>query len=78
MAEVVCPLCKHKLTSLEVVIVGVVATVTLRNGELHWDTVDTLPPPFYMCPWCQSEVTDCAEEARNLLKTGRRFEKGGE
>jgi len=72
MSEVVCPRCKHRLTSLEVVLIGVVATATLRNGELHLDLVDTLPPVFYMCPWCQSEVTDCAQEAENLLKTGRK------
>jgi len=71
MSEAVCPRCKHKLTSLEVVVVGVIATVTLRNGELYWDAVDGLPPPFYMCPSCQEELTDNADEAKKLLAEGR-------
>jgi len=71
MSEAVCPRCKHELTSLDVAFVGVVATVTLRNGLLHWDAVNELPPPFYMCPNCQEELTDNADEAKKLLAKGR-------
>jgi len=71
MSEVVCPRCKHELTSLEVVLIGVIATVSLRNGELHWEAVERLPPPFYMCPSCQGELTDNADEAKKLLAEGR-------